>query len=206
MSSGGSGRHEPTSVDAQEKPKLSYEVLLEQVKQGDPKADFLNLRMAFTETANYNPYDVDRKTRDALSESLENKEYAKAIELAEKGLKTRYVDLRTHFVSYRAYTEQGKADQAKFHRYVFDGLIQSILKSGDGKTPATAYVVISIIEEYWVLGVLGIRPTQQAVFDENGQKFDRIDGVDQKSKERVTLYFNVTKPSRWLTERLKQGK
>jgi hypothetical protein len=194
------------SVDAQEKPKPTYDSLLEQVKKSDPKADFLKLRMAFTETADYNPYDPDRKTQEEMTKALDRKEYDKAIELAEKVLKTSYVDLKAHSVAHRAYTALEKAGRAKFHRFVFDGLVQSILKSGDGKTTATAYVVISTDEEYTVLSELGIRRTRQALMEEKGQKFDRMDGVDQKSKERVTVYFNVTKPYSWLTEQFNKAK
>jgi hypothetical protein len=194
------------SVHAQEKSKPTYDALLEQVKKSDPKADFLKLRMAFTQTANYNPYDDDRKTQDEMTKALDKKEYNKAIELANKVLKEKYVDLKAHSVAERAYKALGKEGQAKFHRTVFDGLIQSILKSGDGKTTATAYVVIATEEEYVVLGELGIRRTRQALMEEKGQKFDRMDGIDQKSKERVTVYFNVTKPLGWLREQLEKGK
>jgi hypothetical protein len=193
-------------VDAQEKPTPGYDVLLEQVKKADPGADFLKLRMAFTETASYKPYGPDRETHAKMAEAFEKQDYLKAIELGEKLLNTCYVDLRAHAVMHRAYAQLGKADQAKFHRHVLDGLVQSILKSGDGKTPATAYVVISTDEEYAVLGVLEIQRTRQALLGEKGQKFDRIEGVDQKSQERVTLYFNVSKPLDWLSEQLKKGK
>ena len=174
--------------------------------KSDPKADYLKLRMAFTETASYNPYEPDRKTQEEMTQALDKKEYDKAIQLADKALKTNYVDLKAHSVAHRAYTALGKADQAKFHRAVFNGLVQSILKSGDGKTAATAYVVISTDEEYAVLAELGIRRTRQALMEEKGQKFDRMDGIDQKSKERVTLYFNVTKQLSWLKEQLNKPK
>src|SRR5262245_46843420 len=66
------------SVGAQEKSKPTYDSLLDQVKKSDPKADLLKLRMAFTETANYNPYDPDRKTQEEMTQALDKKEYDKA--------------------------------------------------------------------------------------------------------------------------------
>ena len=99
-----------------------------------------------------------------------------------------------------------KEDQAKFHHYVYDGLVQSILKSGDGKSPASAYVVISTDEEYAVLRALGIRSTQQALMGEKGEKIDRISGVNEKSNETVTLYFNVTRPFKWLEDQFKKNR
>jgi hypothetical protein len=193
-------------VNAQEKPKPTYDTILEQVKKSDPKADFLKLRMAFTETAQYSPYGEDTKTRDAMNEAMEQKEYEKAAELAQKILKSKYVDLNAHLVAQRAYTELKKDDQAKYHKYVYDGLLQSILKSGDGKATASAYVVIATDEEYAVLAALGIRPNRQALLSEKGEKFDQMVGIESKSKERVILYFNVSKPFTWLGEQLKKDK
>jgi hypothetical protein len=194
------------AVAAQEKSKPSFDTLLEQVKKSDPKADFLRLRMAFTETKQYDPYGEDLKTRGAMSEALEKEDYAKAAELAEKIMKEKYVDLRAHLVASRAYSALKKEEQAKYHKYVFDGLLQSILKSGDGKSPATAYVVIGTDEEYVVLGASGIRRTAQALIGEKDQKFDRVDGIDLESKERVTRYFNITRQFSWLEQQFKKDK
>jgi hypothetical protein len=41
---------------------------------------------------------------------------------------------------------------------------------------------------------------------EKGQKFDRMDGIDQKTKKPVTVYFNVTKQLSWLKEQLNKTK
>jgi hypothetical protein len=195
-----------TSLQAQEKPKPSYDALLDQVKKSDPKADFLQLRMAFTRTANYKPYDSDNKARKGMTDAWEKKDLARAVALAQQVLKNRYVDLTAHWILSRAYAELKKADQAKYHRRVFDGLVQSILKSGNGKGPASAYVVISTDEEYAVLGVLGVRTTGQALINHKGKRFDRIDGVKRGSGDRVTIYFNIDKQFSWLQEQFKKGK
>lgn len=193
---------------ADETPKdmATYQELLKQVKESSPKADFLKLRMAFTETAAYNPYDSDVMAKQEMAEALDNKEYEKALKLAEKALANRYVDINAHSVAARACEGLKKTEQAEFHRKVHDGLIQSILKSGDGKNQESAYAVIFVDEEYAVLGHLGIRRTQQALVGDKGQKFDRIVGVDKKSNERITLYFNVTRQFNWLADQLKKGK
>jgi len=76
----------------QDRGEPSYDDLLAQVKKADPKADFLKLRMAFTKTAAYDPYDDPFRTiPQEMNAALNKKEYDKAIELAEKTLKKRYV-------------------------------------------------------------------------------------------------------------------
>jgi hypothetical protein len=193
-------------VAVQEEPKASYEQLLERVKKADPKADFRGLRMAFMQTPWYKPYDQADKTAQAMNAALEKKDYKKALELANTILQTKYVDWNAHIVAYRAHAELKNSDQSKFHRFVCDGLIRSIMQSGNGKTPATAFVVISIDEEDAVLGALGIRQTRQTLQAEGNRKVDRIDGVDERTNNAVTLYFDVTAPLSSLEpQRLKQN-
>jgi hypothetical protein len=193
------------STNAQETPQATYQSILAQVKNSDSKADFGKLRTAFTQTGNYKPYDSDRNTKKSLFAALQKKEYAKAKELAGKILETNYVDVDAHRAMYRACSELQMTDQAKFHRYVLDGLIQSILKSGDGKTAGTAYVVIATNEEYAALSELGIKPTRQALVSDNGKRYDRFDGVNQKNNEQVTVYFNIDRQFSWLKDQLEKG-
>jgi hypothetical protein len=45
-----------------------------------------------------------------------------------------------------AYQETGNAERAQFHKFMADGLLNSIKSSVDGKSPQTAFEVISINE------------------------------------------------------------
>jgi Domain of unknown function (DUF4919) len=119
---------------ADDKPKPAFDALLAKVKRSDPKADFQQLRMAFTRTSDYKPYDTDaNKIHEQMRNALQKQDYEQAIQLAEKVLKTKYVDLHAHLVAYRAYSELNKGEQAKYHRYVYDGLLESILKSANAR-------------------------------------------------------------------------
>lgn len=192
-----------TATGAQEPTKASYQELLERVKKADPKVDFGALRMAFTATAAYNPYGLDQD-RPRMRAAFAKKDFDKALEFAEKLLGKNYPDIEAHRVAWRAHTELQDPDKAKFHRYVRDGLVQSILKSGDGKGAQTAYVVISTEEEYAVMEWLGVRSTKQALIQEQGHKLDRHEGVNEETNQRVTLYFNIDRPFQWLEEAFKK--
>lgn len=194
-----------TQIFAQAPPSPAYGELVAKLKKGDLAIDFLRLRTAFTTTPQYDPY-RDAKPREQMMDALNKKEYAMAIDLADTQLKTTYVDLKAHLVASLAHGHLKNDERSKFHKNVFLGLFKSILKSGDGKTPASAYVVISPDEEYVVLDVLGIRKTQQGLIEDKGQKIDRIDGIDPGSNSKVTLYFNVTTPFQFLGKQLKNGK
>jgi hypothetical protein len=140
-----------------------------------------------------------------MNAAIEKKDFATALQLATNVLKTNYVDWAAHLVAYRAYTELKNDEQAKFHKYVCEGLIRSILRSGNGRSASAAYVVISIDEETAVLGALGIQSTRQILLSEGDAKIDRIEGTEEKTAKNVTLYFNVTTPMNWL-ERQKRSK
>jgi len=146
--------------------KVSYDVLLEKVKKQDAAVNFLELRLAYTETKQYNPYGGDRETRKAMFAALNGKQYDQALLSSEKILAANYLDINAHFGSYVANRELGNADKADYHKKIFLSLLKSISDSGDGKTMATAFVVISTDEEYALFNFMGVRPTAQALIEE----------------------------------------
>ncbi len=184
--------------------KVTYETLLERVKKQDPAADFRALRLAYTETKLYNPYGGDRETRGAMFAALNSGEYEKAAASSEKLLGSNYLDLNAHFVAFAAHKHLGRTEKAGFHKYVFDGLLKSITDSGDGKTMETAFIVISTDEEYTLFNVLGLRPSQQSLVNENGHHYDKMTVTDPKTNQTSTYYFNIDKPYGWLGKSLKQ--
>jgi hypothetical protein len=189
-------------VSAQQPGQPTYEALLERLKKGDPKVDFAALRLAYAQTPAYSPYNPDRDNRGAMLRALENKNYKEALERAERELKKNYVDVTAHVVAYKAFTGLNDPERAGFHRRVFDGLIKSILKSGNGKAPDTAFVVISTDEEYTLLNALGIRRGKQALVKLKGHSFDRLEGTDAQTGRALTLYFNIDRPMEWLARSL----
>lgn len=192
----------PSSI--QEAGQPAFDALLERVKKEDPKVDFAALRMAFTRTPGYTPYAGSRPDRDAMRAAFEQKDHDKALALAQKVLQKNYVDLDAHLIALRAFTEKKDQEKAKYHRYVLQGLLDSILKSGDGKSPATAFVVISTDEVYAALGALGVRRMSQALMKKDGHSYDRMEGTDRDGK-RVTLFFNIDQQMEWLGRSLKKG-
>lgn len=66
--------------------------------------------------------------------------------------------------------------------------MESILSSGDGKTPETAYVTVSVSEEYDVLFLFGLEPTGQVLIP--GEVLvDELTATNEQGEE-FTIYFN----------------
>jgi hypothetical protein len=189
---------------AQDSPKPTYGALLERARKSDATVDFRELRLAYTETPDYSPYGGDRDTRQKMFAALNAKEFDQAVASAEKILAKNFVEINAHFVAYVANREAGHAEKATFHKFMFDGLVQSITGSGDGKTAETAFVVISTDEEYTLFNVLGLRATAQALVTQNGHSFDRMTANNPKTNEEVVYFFNIDKPFNWLSQSLKK--
>lgn len=184
--------------------KPSFAALLERAKKSDPTLDFKELRFAYAETSAYSPYGGDRESRQKMFAALNAKEFDKSIEFAEKILAKNFVEINGNFGAYVAHRELGHADRAAFHKFMVDGLLKSIMSSGDGKSEATAFVVISTDEEYVLFNFMGLRATGQALITKDGHSFDRMTATNPKTSETVTYFFNIDKPFNWLGDSLKR--
>jgi len=186
-------------------PDLAYEILLEQVKQSDPNFDFTELRWTFAQTANYDPYNFDDSgLEDSMYDAYNNQEYELAIELANQMLEKNYLLPDLHFIVLQSYQELGDQENADFHNYFLRGLVTSIAKSGDGRSPETAFIVIQIEEEYFMLNILGLQDIEQTFTEINGIPYDIFNGVDENTNNPATIYFDISIPYSWLDNPMPQ--
>ena len=183
----------PAQAAASAEAKRKYEALLEKAKKGEGAVDFGALRLAFFETPDYHPH-AGMMVYRPLWGTVGQGNWPEAARQAEAVLEKNYVDINAHMVAYIAYREQGDDEKAKLHRRWADGLIESVKAGGDGKTPATAWHVISISEEYAVLRSMNLRPAGQALIKADGHSYDEMKVIDPQTKAEVKYYFNVDKP------------
>jgi hypothetical protein len=171
-----------------------YAKLLESVKSGNTSIDFARLRISYMDSPEYKAAKDTSDAEKAMGNALDAKDYPKALINAEKVLSGEFVNIDAHFVAYAASLELGDKDQAAFHLAVFRGLIDSIRKSGDGKSLATAWVVISVHEEYVLMRVLGYRLSSQSVMNKGGHNYDVMEVKSADDGSDATFYFNVDIP------------
>ena len=92
-------------------------------------------------------------------------------------------------------------DTARKKRDKANAILRSILDSGDGKSPKTAYQVINTLEEYAVLDYLELEPTTQTLLTPPGESYDLFaakdkDGVVHSLYFDISLFYDRTKSSR----------
>lgn len=188
----------PTTTAMPAKGKLDQ--LIDKAKKLDRTLDFTELRIAFYESENYNPH-TPMMTYRPLYGALGQKNFTEAIKIAESVLEKNIVEVNAHMVAQVAYQETGNAERGQFHKFMADGLLNSIKSKGDGKSPATAFEVISINEEYGLLRSIGLKPIRQALVEEKGHLFDALTVVDPQTNQQHVVYFNVDRPFKWSARR-----
>jgi len=152
--------------------------------------DFFTLRMAYTKTKVYDPYDVEiDNLRKKIKLNIEEKKFEEALEIANIILEKRYIDIKTHSYCSYIYEQLDDSAKSKYHRDIYNGLLNSIYFSGDGKSPKTAFIVMEISEEYDLLNYLRLNQSEQYLIIKDGYSFDRIKVFDENIE--TELFFNI---------------
>jgi Domain of unknown function (DUF4919) len=179
----------PSPNQSTAKPTHAYVQLVERAKKNDPTLSFKELRKAFADWLCDNK--TDTPNREAMVEAFNKKDYAKAVELVEVVLDYEYVHRGLHLAAEDAYRHLGNTTKADEHKAVAEKLLDALLTSGDGKTAATAFFVLSIREEYFIMDKLGYKTSSQALVQEGNGMFDVLSGTDTKTGNSVSLYFDI---------------
>jgi hypothetical protein len=183
-----------------QKPASEYATLRDRVKSGDLSIDFQRLRMSYVESPEHKKARSTDDQSQQMIQAINARDFNNAIKRSNEVLEQDYTDMDAHFGAQIAYRELGDAKQADFHRAVFEGLIKSILNSGDGKSAETAYVIVSVHEEYVVLRALHLQPQGQSLAHKGDHSYDVMKTKNQKTGEEVTVFFNADIPMRELNE------
>ena len=151
---------------------------------------FTKLRMDYSHRKDFNPAWKYEDGREAVITAYKAKDYKKVFELSDRWLAKCPVDADVHTVRSAAATSLGDIKSYVHHLYFAYGLMQSVMQSGDGLTPKTAFKVISVAEEYSVLREFGAEVIEQSLID---GPCDKMKCKYPDGKE-VTLYFDVSIP------------
>lgn len=182
----------------------TYDELLARARAQDSSLDFAALRLAYTRTAEYDPYATDTATLEAAGKALQSKDFSLARQHVDTLLGRNYVDLDGHILAYEAASGLGDEAAKKQHGYMLDGLFGSIVKQGDGRSMKTAWIVIGPREEYVVARLMEAELVEQALVHEGGHHYDVLTVKKRGGSAQTTkLYFNIDLPFAWMEQNLK---
>lgn len=171
--------------------KEDYEELLGKIKKGDTAINFAKMRLAYTETKDYSPYGGGPERGD-MFKAYREADHKSALAIAKTLLETNYVDVSSHFISWKSNAGLGNKTEAEFHEKVYNGLMAAI-QQNDGLSAKTAMISIGISEQYFVMGQMGFSRQSKALTQENGSMFDVHTSVNSSTQETRKFYFNIDK-------------
>lgn len=171
-----------------------YDELVAKAEAGDD-VDFLELRLAYLKSA---AFQSAMQRRDEVHE-LRRKMFAAmqaggnpqaVLDVAQQTLAIVWIDLEAQKARRQACHLLKDEECAARGRRIELGLLKSITESGDGKTCKSAWTVISVDEEYFILHMAGMKLERQALTRGDGGACDAMHTVDEAGEEH-TFFFDV---------------
>ena len=144
----------------------------------------------------YNPYRLNNYdgVKEALSgDTVTEEGWRKAAQVIDEELESDPTNLRFHVYRQMAYSNlYGKESREAADAYnQVMMLFSTIMSSGNGKTPETAFHVISTTDEYGLMDMLGLSLKSQSLVERNGRSYDLMEFQENKY-DLESIYFDVT--------------
>jgi tetratricopeptide (TPR) repeat protein len=135
----------------------------------------------------YDPYDAAKRTQA----SFEKGDYEEALKIARETEQHNIADGDANVAAWSCLNKLGRQREADKEWSILQALLQSILKSGNGKSAKTAWFAVGIREEYLVMEVvLQVQFKQQRSVKQDGHYYDMVLVTDRSGKDAV-LWFNT---------------
>ena len=128
-----------------------YSKLVKQLETGDTNINYQEFRESFLESEQFKTAGKLKSDlsplRKELHELMKGSKYSEIINVANKMLSIDYTDMEAHKILRQTYKILGDTANERKHHDIEFGLLNSIVKRGDGKTCQTGWPVIQITEE-----------------------------------------------------------
>ena len=171
-----------------------YAAFVKQLEAGQTDINYKAFRESFIESEQFIIASGKSMEYDSLEnlmyEKMKIKDYQALIIVTKQMLSIDYTSMIAHKILRQTYSYLGDSLNAKKYKTIQFGLLNSIVKNGDGKTCATAWPVIQVKEEYFILQILGANLQKQTV-DHTGGVCDKME-VKTEEGENKTYYFEIS--------------
>lgn len=166
----------------------NYAALLAQAQKNDPKTDWRALRMAYAESNMSRPVVPMSALYPAIFEAMRRKDAASVKQQATDLIQMNYTDMMAHKFLAVSCEMTGDAACMQREEQIAASLMRSVTDTGDGKTCNTGWEVISIDEEYYILGAIEAQKKGQRLVRDK-HTCDEIQA--EFNGKNVTFYFNI---------------
>ena len=173
-------------------PADDYAALVTAAKDGDPGVDYTVMRQTYTQTPGYDPFGrrTDGLMKDAQTAYLA-KDCKTALAKYKLAIALNFTLSDAHALSADCMAQLGDKKGEAQEQAIAQGLFASIIASGDGKSPKTAFWVVSRHEEEAVFAIAGLNAKGLTTLTTDRGPVDKFSATDEKGK-KSNLYFNVS--------------
>ena len=185
---------------AQQPPKVvvpsfndRYCKTVKELEGGKLDIDFRAFRESFLQSKQYKVATSKIKVMDSLEKmmyvELDKSNYPGVVRITKQMLSIDYTNMLAHKMLRQTFTMAGDTANARKYHDIQFGLLNSIVKSGNGKACETGWHIVQMSEEAFILKMLDAKVVQQSIVTKGGQ-CDKMDVmVDGKKK---TYYFETS--------------
>ncbi|MCB1044064.1 MAG: DUF4919 domain-containing protein [Acidobacteria bacterium] len=176
---------------------------LARLRRGDAQVDVYQLRLAYARSEAYEPYGLDHGDfEDQIKQAIEKEDFEGALNHVVEALETHPLYPDFYLLARICHESLGHQDMAKNYQSVLQSMFDAIVDDAFCTDPNQPCLVIATYEEYFVLSALGLTFKSQSLTTCANRACDELTVLDPESGETISLYFDITLPTEWLTERL----
>ena len=123
--------------------------------------------------------------------AFERKDYKKVAKFGELILEKDFTDARTHTLKAFAHEKLNQTDKSYVHFIISFKLKDSLLQTGDGLSPETAWHVYQVKEEYHLLWSRFFNVIGQSLIRRADKSYEML-RCKSSTGEISTFYFDIT--------------
>ena len=174
-------------------PAGDYAALVTAAKEGDPGTDYTAMRQAYAMIPAYDPYGA--KTSEFMKDgeaAYVAKDCKKALEKFSAAIAASFILSDAHALVADCLEQTGDKDGEKREEQIAQGLFDSIITSGDGQKPETAFHIVTMHEEETIMAIAGVNGTARELLTTDAGPVDKISISDAKTGDKGAIYFNLS--------------
>ncbi len=174
-------------------PAGDYAALVTAAKEGDPGTDYTAMRQAYAMIPEYDPYGekTNALMRDGQAAYVA-KDCKTALEKFKAAIALDFIISDAHALAADCLEQAGDKDGEKREETIAQGLFNSIIISGDGEKPDTAFRIVALQEEGVILAVAGVNGTGRELLTTDGGPVDKINVTDVSTGKKGAVFFNIS--------------
>jgi hypothetical protein len=174
-------------------PAGDFAALVTAAKEGDPGTDFTAMRQAYAMIPEYDPYGekTNQLMRDGQAAYVA-KDCKTALEKFKTAIALDFIISDAHALAADCLEQAGDKDGEKREESIAQGLFDSIIISGDGEKPDTAFQIVALHEEGVILAVAGVNGTGRELLTTDAGPIDKISVTDVGTGKKGAVFFNIS--------------